>query len=171
MSLQQIRLSVTATALQTPASPADGAVLQELVENFLLTDGTGSFQADRVVKKAYTIAGSGSQALDFTTLTDAYGTAIAAANVVGFVVKNHAFLSDGTTASGGTLNISPNASNGWSSFLADASDILKLPAGGVAAFIAPRTGYTVAAANKALDLDNANSGSVYVEILVLARSA
>lgn len=171
MALQQIRISATITAVQEPAAPGDGGTLQELVWSFLLADGVGDFQADRVAKKTYTVAGSGSQSVDLTTLTDAYGTAISAAEVVAIGVHNHAFLSDGTTASGGVLNVSPNASNGWTGLLADASDILKVPAGAITFNAASRTGYAVTASNKVLDLDNANSGSVYVTIIVLARSS
>lgn len=171
MALQQMRVSLVVTAVQTPANPADGAVLQEVVQTFQLTNGVGDFQADLVAHKVYTVAGSGSQAVDLTTVTDAYGTAISAAEVVAVAIINNAFLSDGTTASGGTLNVSPNTTNGWTSALADASDILKVPAGGAVLLVAPRTGYAVSGSNKVLDLDNANSGSVYVEILVLARSS
>ena len=171
MALQQIRVTLLITAVQVAASPSDGGILQELGESILLNSGVGDFQADLVANKAYTVAGSGAQTVDFTTLTDAVAVAINAAEIVGLVIKNEAFLSDGVTASGGTLNVSPNATNGWTSALADASDILKIPAGGSVCLFAPRTGYAVAAANKILDLDNANSGSVYVKILVLARSS
>ena len=171
MALSGIRMVAQIIALHPPASPGDGAVLQELLSSDMLSDGTGSLQADRVASKEYTIAGSGSQAIDLTTLTDAYGTAIAAVQVVGIMVKNHKYLSDGTTLGGGVCNVSPNATNGWTGALASASDVLKIPRGGTWPHFAPDVGMAVSASNKVLDLENPNSGSIRVSVIVLARSA
>lgn len=171
MALSQIKLFAGVSALQLPAAPAGGAVLQELIASDLLSDGVGDFQADRVVHKTYTIAGSGSQSVDLTTVTDVNGTAAAFAEVVAFHVANHAFLSDGVSASGGSVKISPNASNGWTSWLDTAAASVLVPPGGVSANQAPRTGWAVGASNKVIDLDNSNSGSVYVTVYVLGRSA
>lgn len=171
MSLLSPRISMIVSAQQPPAAPPDGAVLCEIVYNHLLSNGTGSGQADLVAHKEYTIAGSGTQSVDLTTLTDPYGTALAAAQVVGLLIVNHEYLSDGTTLGGGVCNVSPNASNGWTSLLADASDVLKIPRGGSVAVGAARTGLAVGASNKVLDLENPGSSSIRVEIIVLARSA
>lgn len=171
MALAQIRLATLITALHNAVSPADGAVLQELGDSIILTDGTGDFQADRVALKAYTIAGSGSQDVDLTTITDAYGTAIGITETVAVLILNIAYLSDGVTASGGTVTMTPHATNGWTGLLAAAGDIAKIAPGGSLQSTSPRAGLAVSGTSKVITLGNANSGSCYVKILVLGRSA
>jgi len=171
MALAPIRLTTLITAIQNAASPGDGGVLQELGDSVILTDGTGDFQADRIALKAYTIAGSGSQDVDLTTITDAYGAAISLVETVAVVIMNFAFLSDGTTASGGTVTLTPHATNGWTGLLAAAGDIAKIAPGGSLSSTSPRAGLAVSGSSKVVTLGNANSGSCYVKILVLGRSA
>lgn len=127
--------------------------------------GTSSGQWDLVWSDTFTIGTSATQALDFTALTD--GPTGASVNMV----KVDLVIIQGVAANTATLNVSPSASNGLLAFLADASDIIKYPAGDVP-LVLPCGGYATSGTLKALDLINTSGAVTWTgTVTVMGRSA
>lgn len=167
-TLANIQSSVVCSAEHVPASPNTGGILVEHVHPVpRMTSGSGQNQANVAIEKEYTIAGSGSQAVDFNAITDAQGATIALTSIRTLWVHNVA--APNGVASGGTVTISPGASNGWTSWMAAAADVSNVRPGTTTGFTTSddSTGYAVSGTNKTLDIANGNSGSCTVRMVVL----
>lgn len=167
-TLANIQSSVVCSAEHVPASPNTGGILVEHVHPVpRMTSGSGQNQANVAIEKEYTIAGSGSQAVDFNAITDAQGATIALTSIRALWFHNVA--APNGVASGGTVTLSPGASNGWLSWITDAADTLNVRAGSTVGFATSddSTGYAVSGTNKTLDIANGNSGSCTVRMVVL----
>ena len=131
----------------------------------VLLSGTGTDQADKCWFDARSLATSATDALDLQTQVDLNGVALSLLEVRALVVKN-----TGTV----TINLSPNAANGWLAMLTAAADVTALPAGASIVWLSPKdgAGSAVSATNKVLDVIN-TSGSVAAtyEIAVVGCSA
>lgn len=165
MVLQNIRAGFSAHANAQGTDPLTGAVAHEL--NFpivMWSNGTGSYACDQVIRKEYSIAGSGAQTLDLNAVADCFGATQAMVEVVGFAVYND-------PASSGNVKVSPNASNGWASLIDTAAASVILPPGAGFAAFAGVNGWAVGASNKVIDFDNAGASSSTIQVLVFARSS
>ena len=151
------RLTVRGRAETGPASPYEPRVraIVDLDEAYTDTSARSYYAA--------LSGGAGSTtALDLTTITDAFGTPLAATAVYTLIVSAPA-------ANTGAVTLSPSASNGWTGLLADASDIVKIPAG--SRFVADSdSGYAVSASSKAIDLANATGSAQSVTVYIVVKT-
>lgn len=163
---------VVAWVRPTQTNPLDlgtGTFSPDLAKtDFLLTNGTGANQADRLWADTRTINASSNEDLDLAgSLTDAFGATITLARVKLIYVK---------AAAGNTNNVVVGgaASNGLLNWVADATDKINVRPGGVLLLAAPdATAYAVTAATGDL-LRIANSGagtSVTYDIVIVGSSA
>lgn len=126
---------------------------------------TSSGGHDLVWTDTYTIGTSATQALDLTALAD--GPNGETVNMV----KIDRIIVQGIAANTAALHLKPNASNGLLAFVANASDILILPAGAEPVSI-PCGGYATSGSLKALDLVNPSGAVTWTgTITVFGRSA
>lgn len=80
-------------------------VEQDIVGSFLarLTNGTGTDQANRAFKQTYTIAASGNQVVNLTSMTDNLGNALVLTKLKAlFILHKSTSLASGVTVGGGT---------------------------------------------------------------------
>lgn len=156
---------VQARTTQARGAPYEGGAHINVDYQANPPSGTSSGSMDIVWQETYTIGTSATQALDFTALADGpNGETVNVAKIDMMIVQ-------GVSGNTATLNIKANASNGLLAFTADASDIIKYPAG-VIPLVLPGGGYATSGSLKALDLVN-TSGSVTWTgtVTVFGRSA
>lgn len=135
----------------------------DLAKVFL--SGTGTDQADKCWFDSRSLATSATDALDLQTQTDLNGTALTLLEVRLLAIKN-----TGTV----TINISPNAANGWTAMLTAAADVTALPAGAAIVWLAPKdgAGSAVSATNKVFDVINTSASVIATyEIALVGCSA
>lgn len=130
-----------------------------------LDDGTAASQADKLFMDQRTVAGSGNEDLNLTTLVDHFGVALALAKVKSILIK---------AASGNTddVVVSPAATNGFLGPFGDASDALSVPPGGSIMLNAPVNGWAVTATTA--DLINVAAGgatAVTYDVVLVGTSA
>lgn len=165
MALSASEVQVILSTIAARGAPYSGGVPLSLNYHALPASGTSSGQLDLVWGDTYTIGTSATQALDFTALAD--GPTGASVNMV----KVDWIAVQGVAANTGVLHLKANATNGLLAFLADASDILKYPAGD-APLLIPCGGYATSGSLKALDLINASASVTWTgTIYVFGRSA
>jgi hypothetical protein len=163
------RLAVSLNAVQTSAkdlttvrAPLDYAKALQLAS------GTAANQADQIFSDTRTLAASASETLDLTgTLVDALGATVTMARVKGIIVR----AADGNT---NDLLLGGAASNGFASWVGDATDKVKIKPGGLLVLMSPgATSYPVTAGTGDL-LQLANSGagtSVTYDVVIIGASA
>lgn len=140
------------------------AVLYE--DDTAFTNGTGANQANEMFTDQRTIAASSNEELDLAgSLTNAFGDTITFTSVKAIIVK---------AAAGNTndVQVGGAASNGFASFLGDASDIVVLKPGSVFCITNPNaTGYAVTASTgDLLKIANSSSGStVTYDIIIIGE--
>ncbi len=127
--------------------------------------GTASNQADVPWIDERTLAGSANEDLDLQALTGADGASKSCAEVRMLVIYNPA-------TNGDALHISPSASNGWTAWQADASDVVKVQPGTWQILGCGVNGsYPVSASNKSFNVANQDGSAAAYHILVAATSA
>lgn len=131
-------------------------------------NGTGDDQADRLWSDTRTLGASATETLDLAgVLADALGQTVTLADVAGLVVK----------AAVGNTNpvvVGGAGANPWSAPFADPTDKVKVPRGGLFAWLAPKDGGGPVVGGTGDQLLIANGGggsSVTYEIILLGRSA
>jgi hypothetical protein len=131
-----------------------------------LANGTGSGYANYAYQDQLTINASSSTTLDLRALTDEFGVSRTFTKVKVLAIRLNA--SSDTSA---TLNVGAAATNIFSAFLADDTDIVKVRYQGwfvVAAKDA--TAFTVDATNKDLKIaNNSASNSVTVDVVIVGE--
>ena len=132
--------------------------------SYVFTDGTGENQAKSVFADERTLTASSTENLDLAgALTDVFGNTITFTKVKALIVQ---------AASGNTNDVLVGgaASNGFISWVGDATDIVKVKPGGTFAIVAPdATGLAVTAGTgDILKIANSSSGtSVTYKIVVV----
>ena len=139
-----------------------------------LTSGVSANQCDRAVKHEATITSGGTLTIDLYDFAgidsgagagvDPVGQAVAFEEIMLIAIKSK-------STSAGSLELSPNATNGWTPIgTHDVSTGRAIRAGGIFILYNPDTsGFAVTdGANHRIDLD-ANGGDVTFELLVLGR--
>jgi hypothetical protein len=166
-----VNLSVLATLMKSLNLPgASGSVPAVYNKQYPFTQGTGANQADIVWHDERTLAGTTSENLDFTALTDAFGGSINLTKVKGIVIV-------AGSGNNGDLEVGGGHPNGFVAFAGVSSDYtpgtFEIPyaivkPGGMMVFVAPDSnGYTVDSTHKILKVDNAGSGSGTYDIIVV----
>lgn len=139
---------------RTTGAPDVGSAISTIAEafEFAFTDGVGDNQAKQIVSDDFTISGGVAQTYDLAgSLLNGLGQA-----VVFTVIKGIILINTGST----TLTYG-GGSNPFLGFLADASDIINIPAGGALVLIDPTAaGQTVTASTgDIVTIDTAAAGS------------
>lgn len=111
------------------------------------------------------LSGTTARSLDLQTQVDQYGVAIGLEEVVWF-----GFIADPENTI--NINLTPNATNGWTALFAAAGDIGTMLPGArlVLDAMGRDVGYTVDATHKVLDIVNATSGTGNYELMIIGRS-
>ncbi len=131
------------------AAPDDGGSRAQAQTDESWGPGTGSRQYDRQVEFSFTLAGAGTQLIDFQDILQASGVALTLLEVRHFSIKSL----DANPSAG--VSIEPDASDGWTAIIAAVGDKLTLKPGAGFEFTSPIDGgYAVAADNKELLLTN-----------------
>jgi hypothetical protein len=166
-----VNLNVFATLLKSLDLPgAIGQAPATYAKNYPFTQGTGPNQADIVWHDERTLAGTTSENLDLTALTDAFGGAIN-------LTKAKALIVVANPANNGDLQVGGGHPNGFVAFAGVNSDYtpgtFEVPyaivkPGGMLVLVAPdANGYTVDSTHKILKVNNAGAGSGVYDIIVV----
>lgn len=145
------------------------ALPSSLTQNF--SNGTGAAKTNQLWFSTRTIAGSATEDINVYTpsATDALGNALTIATV------KVLFIQSTTTVETDYLSIGGKGTTaGWTSFLADNTDIIKLLGGATLCAIAPGiAGWVVGASttNHLLTITNSGSGSVTYNIAIIGATA
>ena len=163
-TLNNSRFACSLRSWRVSTAPLEGSIAHDLdAPTVIIPSGNGEGQADQVYRKTISLAGSGTTSIDFNSWTDNEGVSTASAYVTAIAWR---LPSDAP----GSVQMSPNGTNGWTSLLADASDILTIKPGD-SGFLYSEQGWAVGAANKVLDVINVSATAQTIEVLFLARSA
>lgn len=131
-----------------PSPYLDGVTATKTIEA-VLTEGNGASQVQTVTAVDATLSAGGTLSIDLKTATSAYGNVLVLDEVVAAYIENAA---DGD---GGTIEVQPNATNGFTNLLGTGSAIL-LPKGtAVAFFLTDFSGvdkWLVTGTNKVIDI-------------------
>ena len=163
-------LSISASITNTGAS--DTSTLTDLIagviESWTITNGTGANQANVMWHDRRTLAATTSEDLDLSgVLTDAFGVSVALARVKAIIVS-------AASTNGGLIQVGGAAANQFINWVANASDIIQIRAGGFFMLVAPdATAYAVTAATgdllKIANTDGAAAGTY--DIYIIGASA
>lgn len=158
-----LNLSVRSTSI--PADPLAGGVLTDIFRSGVIGSGTASGQADVVLSRRLTIAASGSADVDLQTDTDAFGTAVALAEVRCIVLQT-------APSNGSTVTVAPGSTNGYTGLVTTGGTIV-LPAGAELVMTSFGDGNkTSSGTNKVLTFTNQDgAASAVIDVLVLGASA
>jgi len=139
-----------------------------MIKTWTITNGTGANQADLIWHAQRTLAASTSEDLDLSgTLTDAFGAVVAFARVKAIIVSSAA-------ANGALIQVGGAATNQFVNWVADASDMIQIRAGGFMMLAAPdATAYAVTAATGDLLTINNTDGAAAAtyDIYIIGASA
>ena len=128
--------------------------------------GTGDRQFDKGAEFTFTIPALGTQLIDLQTDLGADGAALA-------LVECRYLKIQADEANTSLVTVEPDATNGWTSWLAAAGDILNIPAGMTVGFVAPLDGsLVVGGTNKELLITNTDAANAAtVRVVVVGTSA
>ncbi|MEP3857289.1 MAG: hypothetical protein ABJM39_09630 [Porticoccus sp.] len=161
---QSASISLSVAVSQSVAGDVNTAKNSIAVNSLLqLLNGTGADQANQAFSDERTLAASTSESLDLAgSLTDAFGASIT-------FTKIKAMLVIADEGNGDNIEVGGAASNGFASFLGDASDVVLVPPGGLFLLTAPDAdGFAVTASTgDLLKINNADSGAAGTYTIVL----
>lgn len=161
---QSASISLSLAVSQSVAGDVNTAKNAIAVNSLLqLLNGTGADQANQAFSDERTLAASTSESLDLAgSLTDAFGASITFTKIKGMLV-----MAD--EGNGDNIEVGGAASNGFASFLGDASDVVLVPPGGLCLLTAPGAdGFSVTASTgDLLKINNADSGAAGSYTIVL----
>lgn len=148
-----------------PASEYEGGVSARFNLDKVLQDGTAADKADRVWKDVRSLAGSANEDIDLRSVTDAFGASISFVEIVAIIIE-------AASANAGNIEVKPSASNGFTGFLKDASDILVLkPGTSLMLFNSADGQYSTTTSNKSLNFNNTAGSTAAYTVTVIGRSA
>lgn len=164
MALTGTRFNFALFSALAAGGDYDGAAVVDRQVSGRLANGTDAGEADKLFSDLRSLAGAADEDLDLTTLTDAFGAALALVEVVGVMIEVGA-------SNNGNLVLSPGASNGWAA-LVGASSTLILRPGATAVFMATgNPAWAVSGSAKVLNVENLGAGTGTYRITLLGRSA
>jgi hypothetical protein len=144
------------------SDPYSGVATAQVLLDQLLADGDGDNQASYLHQSSRSVSASSNEDVDFTALTDAFGNALSSLNDIALLVI------EADSANGDVLQVKQSASNGWSAFLADVSDIIEIRPGSSLVLYSPiDSNYAVSASDKSINVANADSGAAATYTLTL----
>ena len=143
-----------------------GQLLHAVDKTITLESGTGALQADRVFSDRRTLSTATGEVLDLAgTLTDSFGTALTIAK--GRMV----YMNNRSTTDGEDFSIGPDSTNGWVGLVKDASDKIRVPAGGFVLWYDPNGQAIAAGSTDELYAYNDGSASNSYDLLIVGTSA
>ena len=127
--------------------------------------GVSANQGDRLFHDIRTVSSSSNEDLDLTTITDANGVALGAAEITAIMIEMAA-------ANGDEFQVGPGAANGWDLLIDGTLPLLHCLAGSTMIFYAPADpAWVVDGTHKVINFANQDSGaSGTYTLTVLARS-
>jgi len=153
-----------ASDLSTLTDVVDGTSLP----SWTIASGTGANQADMIWHDQRTLAASTSEELDLAgSLTDTFGTTLTFARIKGLIVY-------AASDNGALIQVGGAAANGFVNWVASATDILQVRAGGTFSLMAPdATAYAVTAGTgDLLKINNTDGGAgATYDIYIIGASA
>lgn len=130
-------------------------------KNMALANGTGADQANQIWSDTRTLTSGSSETLDLNaSLTNAVGESVTFTKVKGIIIKNK-----GTT----TLSIGAAAATQFVAPFGSATDLIKIPPGGIFVLTAPdASGFACAAgASDSLKIANSAGASIDYDIVLI----
>jgi hypothetical protein len=125
------------------------------------TAGTGANQSQIQWADSRSLLTTANETLDLRALTnDAFGTYT-------FAKLRELIIAVTTLTPGYRLLVGGAASNAFSAFAADPSDIVYVPAGGIFRISSPVDGFTVDATHKDLKIENPSGGTCAFDIIII----
>lgn len=130
-----------------------------------LSQGTAANQADLLYRDRRTLAASASETLDLQALVNVFGQAMNFARVKGILLAS-------VKTNSTELQFGPNSSNGFTAAFGDASDRVRVRAGGFAMLAAyDAVSYAVTPTTRLLYVVNAAGASAQYDIMIVGASA
>lgn len=162
MASQQSNLIVKlAATLSSSADLATGKSELDYQKSMPLANGTGADQANQVWHDTRTLADGANETLDLNaSLTNQFGESVTFTKLKLILIKNK-----GTT----TLSVGAAATNQFVAFVGSATDVVKVPGGGMLVLTAPdATGFAVAAGSTDnLKITNAAGAACDYDIVLI----
>ena len=161
-----ISVSITHTGDSDTSTLTDSIV--GAIESWTITNGTGANQANVIWHDQRTLAASTGEDLDLSgVLTDSFGVSVA-------LVRVKAIIVSAAAANGGLIQVGGASATQFINWVADASDIIQIRAGGFMMLVAPdATAYAVTAGTgdllKIANTDGAATGTY--DIYIIGASA
>jgi hypothetical protein len=145
--------------------------LPSILANSFATSGTGANKCNQLWFSTRTLASSASEDINVYTpsTTDAVGNALTIATVKVLLIQNTSLVETDYLSVGGK-----GTTAGWTSFLADNTDIIKILGGSTICAIAPgAVGWVVGASttNHLLTILNSGAASVTYNIAIIGATA
>ena len=159
----RVQLNVTANHTKTSGLVTGKDRLEKVFEQ-LFTSGTGSGMADTLFHDERTLTDGSSEDLDIVgTLTDLFKDTVNLIKVKALIIKN--------TSTTQTLSVGGASATQFLSWVGSATDLVKIPPGGVMALYNP-AGYTAAGgtADKLKILNSAGAACIY-DIIIIGSSS
>ena len=169
MSVAATQMQLLLSAVVPASSPLVGGPRVQVSINNPPGSGTTNGLWDLATSLTYTIAASATESVDLKAIPSVFGADIAFVEVGAIAV-----LHEPASASS-SVDLSPNASNGWTAIFRDASDLTRLLAGqawAVLDYNGDGAGFAVGASSKVLDIvNNDGANAATVTLAVFGRSA
>jgi hypothetical protein len=171
MALNSAELALRFSAYQTGSNDFGGPDFRPVVDEILqFTAGTAANQADILYVDERAFASSVADTIDlYGVLTNAFGTVISAAEIVGLVIINSSKAGVRNTV---TLSVGAGSAP-WFGMFGATGDVIKVPPGGVFALFAPDASGLGAVTATTADILTVTPGAAagLYQIAILARSA
>ena len=152
--------------LDSGENKSPGPITHEFSVDFDLTSGTVVGSADLVWSDRRSRTTGASEVLDLAgVLTDSFGTTITFVEIVLVAIRNR------DTVDGEDFQVGPDATNGWVGMVMDASDRIRVPAGGHVIWYDPNGQAVGAGATDELWIQNDGSSTNQYDIIIVGRSA
>jgi hypothetical protein len=160
-----LKFQITGARAKTDDKESAAVALSETIQ-YALTNGTGDDQVDLLFSDTRTVTTGADDDLDLAgVLTDVFGAVLTFAKVKAIVIYSK-------LAANKVLSVGGDGSNGFTTWLGDASDKVKINGGGLLALIAPDTGFVVTGGTgDILRVTNASGGSSTYDIWIFGTSA
>ena len=148
---------LASSRILAPISGFDGSMQIDAGFEFLTYgEGDGQREITLAASNSYSIAGSGTQDVDLTALTDVGGNALSGlTDVLYFAVY----------VTGGSAVVDQSAANGWSGLLSGGTDGINVADGAIFEIKAPKGGYAVSGSSKSITI-TAGSDAITAVVVV-----
>ena len=169
MSVAAAQMKLLLSAVVPSASPLIGGPRVEVSIDNPPASGNTNGQWALATTLTYTIAASATESVDLKVIPGPSGADIAFVEVGAIAVLHE------PASVSSSVDLSPNATNGWTAIFQDASDLTRLLAGQawvVLDYSGDGAGFAVGASSKVLDIvNNDGANAATVTLAVFGRSA